>query len=193
MDFVVQKVFESFQPILARKYNYQDKDANLIKGKDYNYIQKAADINIKLWLENDSNVKVDRASMSAALEIRSPLLDYRIIEFARTLPVDFRYINGNKKRMLKDLVYKYIPKEMMDRPKRGFTMPFEEWFRNSLKSYVYDTITPENLSKIPVDLNTKYIMKSIDQHMDRKKNFYPTIWNLIVLINWLNYNSKEQR
>ena len=56
-----------------------------------NILQKCADLNIKLWLENDSNVKVDRASMAHSVEVRSPFLDYRIIEFARQLPVSYRY------------------------------------------------------------------------------------------------------
>lgn len=191
MNLFITKIFESFQPIVNHKFTFTNDDIERIKSFKYDYLQKAADINIKLWLENDSNVKVDRASMSASLEVRSPLLDHSIIEFARTLPVDFRYQKGNKKRILKDLTYKYIPKDLLDRPKAGFTMPFEEWFRKDLKSYVYDTITAENLKKIPVDLNIPYILNSIDLHMQRKKNFYPSIWSFIVLINWMNYNRSK--
>src|SRR5690606_25662445 len=73
-------------------------------------IQKTADLNIKLWLENDSNVKVDRASMAYSVEVRSPFLDYRIVEFARSLPVSFRYQKNNRKRILRDILVEYIPK-----------------------------------------------------------------------------------
>src|SRR5690606_13928999 len=62
-----------------------------------NYIQRLADFSIKIWLENDSNVKVDRASMAFSMEIRSPFLDYRLVEFARKLPIDYRYKSGQKK------------------------------------------------------------------------------------------------
>ncbi|HTD39747.1 MAG TPA: asparagine synthase-related protein, partial [Mucilaginibacter sp.] len=185
----ITKIFESFQPLLNNRPNIFNPDIELINALNYDYLQKAADINIKLWLENDSNVKVDRASMSASLEVRSPLLDYRVIEFARTLPIGFRYHNGNKKRILKDLAYKHIPKNLLNRPKAGFEIPFKEWFRKDLKSYVYDTITKENLSKIPADLNIKYILDSVDLHMSRKKNFYSSMWYLIVLINWLQHNN----
>jgi asparagine synthase (glutamine-hydrolysing) len=188
----IAKIFEGFQPLINNRSIVPNSDVELIKTFQYDYLQKAADINIKLWLENDSNVKVDRASMSAALEVRSPLLDYRIIEFARTLPINFRYQNGNKKRMLKDLVYKYVPKDLLDRPKSGFAIPFEEWFRKDLKSFVYDTITKENLGKIPVDLNINYILNSVDQHMSRKKNFYSSIWYLVVLINWMDYTNARK-
>jgi asparagine synthase (glutamine-hydrolysing) len=199
MNMFITKIFEGFHPLINNRSIVSNQDVELIKMLRYDYLQKAADINIKLWLENDSNVKVDRASMSAALEVRSPLLDYRIIEFARTLPINFRYQNGNKKRILKDLVYKHVPKELLDRPKSGFAIPFEEWFRKDLKPLVYDTITKENLSKIPADLNVKYILDSVDQHMFKKKNFYSSIWYLMVLINWIDhtnatknrYNKKE--
>ena len=188
----ITKIFENFQPLINNRSKIFNKDIELIKTFNYDYLQKTADINIKLWLENDSNVKVDRASMSSSMEVRSPFLDYRVIEFARTLPINFRYRKGNKKRILKDLAYKHIPKELLDRPKTGFAIPFEEWFRKDLKSYVYDTITKDSLSKIPVDLNIKYIMDSIDLHMSKKKNFYSSIWYFIVLINWLNYTNANK-
>ena len=79
-----------------------------------------ADLNIKLWLENDSNVKVDRASMAFSVEVRSPFLDYRIVEFARTLPVEYRYQRGRKKRILRDILKEYIPEEVFSKPKKGF-------------------------------------------------------------------------
>ena len=75
--------------------------------------QSTADLNIKLWLENDSNVKVDRASMAYSVEVRSPFLDYRIIEFARTLPLSYRYVSGRKKRILRDILKEYIPEEVL--------------------------------------------------------------------------------
>jgi asparagine synthase (glutamine-hydrolysing) len=192
MSSFITKIFEGFQPLINNRSNIFNPDVELINSLNYDYLQKAADINIKLWLENDSNVKVDRASMSASMEVRSPLLDHRLIEFSRTLPISFRYHKGNKKRILKDLVYKYVPKELLNRPKTGFAIPFEEWFRKDLKSYVYDTITKKNLSKIPVDLNIKYIMDSVDLHMSGKKNFYSSIWYLIVLINWLEHNKPDK-
>lgn len=80
-------------------------------------------------------VKVDRASMSISLEGREPLLDHRIIEFAAQLPSQLKYKNGDKKWLLKQITHKYIPKEMMDRPKMGFGVPIIDWFRDELPEY----------------------------------------------------------
>jgi asparagine synthase (glutamine-hydrolysing) len=187
MDEFTKKIFELNPQILNSRWKDQQYYDFIFANKETSLLQKAADYNLKLWLVNDSNVKVDRASMSAALEVRSPLLDYRIIEFARTLPMSYRYENGNKKRILKDLAYQYVPKEMLDRPKRGFTMPFELWFRTKLKEYVLDTLTDGNLRKIP-DLNIPYVKKGLAKHMKGENNFYPTIWNLLVMINWQKNN-----
>ena len=68
-----------------------------------NPYQSTADLNLKLWLENDSNVKVDRASMLYSVVIRSPFLDYRIVEYARKLPVRFRYHRNKRKKILRDI------------------------------------------------------------------------------------------
>ena len=94
--------FISFDPIvLKRKLNW-GSNYDYLKKLSNSYLQRAADLNIKLWLENDSNVKVDRASMAYSVEVRSPFLDYRVIEFARSLPINYRYDNGIKKKILKE-------------------------------------------------------------------------------------------
>ncbi|MBT8268703.1 MAG: asparagine synthase (glutamine-hydrolyzing), partial [Bacteroidia bacterium] len=91
------------------------------------FLQKAADLNIKLWLENDSNVKVDRASMAYSVEVRSPFLDYRVVEYARTLPMNFRYEKGRQKKILRDILKEYIPEDLFDQPKSGFGVPIGDW------------------------------------------------------------------
>ena len=118
--------FDSIQSKVNRVWlsNYMD-----FKNKATNPIQRMADLNIKLWLENDSNVKVDRASMASSVEVRSPFLDYRIVEYARQLPVNYRYNKGIKKRILKDILSEYIPEDLFNLPKRGFTIPLGNWIK----------------------------------------------------------------
>jgi asparagine synthase (glutamine-hydrolysing) len=152
------------------------------------YLQKASDYNINFWLANDSNVKVDRASMSASLEVRSPFLDYRVIEFARTLPIEYRYQKGNKKRILKDLLYKYAPRELFDRPKKGFGVPLDNWFRKELKEYLNDTLTKENLNLIE-GINSDVVKQKLKEHQSGKYNHSAVIWNLLVMINWIKNKS----
>ncbi|MFB5283684.1 asparagine synthase (glutamine-hydrolyzing) [Peribacillus sp. Hz7] len=89
-------------------------------------------LDMQNYLPEDILTKVDRASMKYSLEARCPILDYRIIEYSFQLPHDFKYYKGSKKRILKDLVYDYIPSRLLDRPKRGFGVPIETWLRTSL-------------------------------------------------------------
>jgi asparagine synthase (glutamine-hydrolysing) len=152
-----------------------------------NLLERVSDFDIKTYLNWDINTKVDRATMAYSLEARSPLMDYRIVEFARSLPTDYKFKGKNQKRILKDVLYEYVPKEYFDRPKAGFTMPFENWFRNELKDYVLTELNTESLEQIP-GINAKEISNMIRKHIDGSSNYYPLIWKLLVLKQWLNNN-----
>jgi asparagine synthase (glutamine-hydrolysing) len=152
-----------------------------------NLLERVSDFDIKTYLNWDINTKVDRATMAYSLEARSPLMDYRIVEFARSLPTDYKFKGKNQKRILKDVLYEYVPKEYFDRPKAGFTMPFENWFRNELKDYVLTELNTESLEQIP-GINAKEISNMISKHIDGSSNYYPLIWKLLVLKQWLNNN-----
>ena len=154
-----------------------------------NIFERVSDFDIKTYLNWDINTKVDRASMAYSLEARAPLMDYNIVDFARSLPTDFKYKKGNKKRILKDLLYKHVPKEIFDRPKAGFTMPFKEWFRHELKDFVLTELSEQNLKSIP-GIKPSEVTKMINQHMNGSWNRYGTIWRILVLKQWLN-NNKE--
>ena len=93
-------------------------------------------IDYQTYLLDDILQKVDRAGMSVSLEGREPFLDQRVIEWAAQLPENFKYNNGNKKYILKEIVHKYIPRKMMDRPKMGFGIPISDWLLGDLKPFV---------------------------------------------------------
>lgn len=93
-------------------------------------------IDYQTYLPDDILQKVDRATMSVSLEGREPFLDQHIIEWAARLPMYYKYQKGNKKRIIKDIVHQYLPKEMMDRPKSGFGIPVAEWLNNDLMPFV---------------------------------------------------------
>jgi asparagine synthase (glutamine-hydrolysing) len=145
--------------------------------------QRLADLNIKLWLENDSNVKVDRASMAFSVEVRSPFLDYRIVEFARKLPIEYRYDKGFKKKIIKDIFKEYIPEEIFNQPKKGFSVPLDLWLRNELKSDVFEKLNDQFLNSIPNLDVTKFKIK-MDHHYNGNYNYSSTIWRLYVLALW---------
>lgn len=148
-----------------------------------NPLQKMADLNIKLWLENDSNVKVDRASMAYSVEVRSPFLDYRIIEFARQLPVEYRYQKGVKKAILKDILAEYIPREVFEKPKKGFSVPMKTWLQNELREDVFKLLNDDFLNKVP-NLNVKLFNKRFNLHYQNKYDYSFEIWKLYVLAKW---------
>lgn len=145
--------------------------------------QRTADLNIKLWLENDSNVKVDRASMAFSVEVRSPFLDYRIIELARNLSVSYRYQKGRKKRILRDILKEYIPEEVFNQPKRGFAVPIGDWICNELREEFVSNLSDDFLYQVP-NLNVKKFKKMFEQHLNRKYDHSSYIWRVYILSKW---------
>lgn len=163
----------------------------ILRNPSKSLVENLSDFDIKTYLNEDINTKVDRASMAFSLESRSPLMDYRVMEFARSLPTNFKYRNGVQKRILKDVLYEYVPKELFARPKSGFTMPFKEWFRNELKEYVLDNLSESELRNIP-GICVRRTGEIINEHMSGKWNRYPQIWKLLVLSQWLKKQKEHQ-
>ena len=183
-DFI-ERVFIGFDNIIINPSNMWMKYYSKYLYLSDDFLQNLADLNIKLWLENDSNVKVDRASMANSVEVRSPFLDYRIIEFCRRLPVNFRYSRGKRKKILKEILSEYIPKAVFDQPKKGFGIPLESWIRNELKLDILSTLRDTNLNKIP-NLNVPLIKKYLRLHLKVKQDNSYEIWRVYILIKWLD-------
>ncbi|MGK0446264.1 MAG: asparagine synthase (glutamine-hydrolyzing) [Polaribacter sp.] len=175
------------------KSSYDINDIDELKylvNDDKNFYERISDFDTKTYLNWDINTKVDRATMAFSLEARAPLLDHRVVSFANSLPTEFKFHNGEMKRILKDVLYESVPKHIFDRPKAGFTMPFSSWFRKDLKEYVLSELNDESLKSLPcIDLEKVQFM--INQHMDGSWDRYPLIWKLLVLKQWLNGNGKN--
>lgn len=154
--------------------------------KDKSLMEAISDFDTKAFLNGDCITKVERASMAFSLEVRSPLMDYRVIEFARKIPTSFKYgVDGTKKNILKAILYDYIPKELFDRKKAGFSMPLGIWFRTVLKNFLMDSFKEGNLKLVEGLIDTEEFMKIVKQHLDGKWDHTPRIWKILVLINWL--------
>ncbi|MNU43914.1 Asparagine synthetase [glutamine-hydrolyzing] 1 [compost metagenome] len=181
-DFIAG-IFVGYDSLLKkRNFNWLSHyNGYKIWSKDL--LQATADLNIKLWLENDSNVKVDRASMAHSVEVRSPFLDYNIIEFARTLPISFRYEKGRRKKILKDILKEYIPEEVFDQPKRGFAVPLAGWIRNELRSEFEENLTDDFLRQIPI-LNVPRFKDIFKKHLEGKHDYSSFIWRIYILSKW---------
>ena len=131
------------------------------------------------YLPDDILVKVDRAAMAVSLESRAPFLDHRVLEFLISLPKEFKYENNVSKRILKDILYDYVPKSIVDRPKQGFSIPLTFWLRNDLKDWGHKII-----EEIPINStfwDRKLIFKIWDEHQEHKVDHTERIWNILLL------------
>ncbi|UCN01137.1 asparagine synthase (glutamine-hydrolyzing) [Sulfurimonas sp. SWIR-19] len=117
------------------------------------FLNQMMAIDYKLFMSDDVLTKVDRATMSVSLEGREPLLDHRIIEFMAKVPLELKYKNKQGKYLLRQVLYKYLPQELVDKPKAGFQIPLNEWLRNELKPLVLKYLDKENLDENIFNVN----------------------------------------
>ena len=135
------------------------------------------------YLTDDGLVKVDRASMRNALEIRSPLLDHRIIEFAQRLPIEMKLGKHYGKHILRELLYRYVPREIVDRPKQGFGLPLAQWLSSDLKSWAEDLMSESSLSRSGL-IDVKLARGLWNEYSGGRKNLLNTVWALLMFQSW---------
>jgi asparagine synthase (glutamine-hydrolysing) len=186
-DFI-EGVFIGYNSLLKERDLGWFKTYSGYRDKSNVLLQQAADLNIKLWLENDSNVKVDRASMASSIEVRSPFLDYRIIEFARTLPVKYRRRGNRKKYILREILKEYIPEEVFNQPKKGFSIPIAQWIREDLREEFSEVLSISFLSTIP-NFDVGKFNNMFKNHLEGKENYSSHIWRVYILAKWCDYNN----
>lgn len=158
--------------------------------KSTSILQKLSAFDTKTYLNGDINTKVDRGTMAFSLEARAPLMDHRVVAFAQNLPDNYKFKYGIQKRILKDILYQYAPAQLFDRPKSGFTMPLNHWFKNELKEHVMDNLSMSELKNIP-GINVQKSFDMINDHMSGKWNRATQIWKLLVFTQWLKNQSSK--
>ena len=189
LDEFIESIFTGFDTLLLK-----DKKLWMNHFRKYlffskNKFQKTADLNLKLWLENDSNVKVDRASMAFSVEVRSPYLDYRIVEFARNLPLKYRLKASLRKRILRDILSEYIPEEVFDQPKKGFSIPLGSWIKDSFKEEFSKYLKADKLKPIE-NLDIVKIQKLFELHLTTDVDYSSYLWRVYVLSKWIHLNKE---
>ena len=164
--------------------------AGILRGaNDVQLLEAVSRLEIWSYLANDINTKVDKATMAFSVEARSPFLDYRVLEFGLSLPQDYKFKSNYQKRILKDMLAQELDPALFDRPKSGFSMPFELWFREDLKEFVLDELSDDFLRSVSF-LNAGNIRTRISKHMSGHENNFPLIWSLIVLKMWRRKRGK---
>lgn len=140
-------------------------------------------VDYKTYLVDDILQKVDRATMSVSLEGREPFLDQHIIEWAAQLPSDFKYRQGEKKYILRQIVHKYIPKEIMERPKMGFGIPIADWLKNELKDLVTESLSEAKLQAHGL-FNLQEVQKLLREFLNGRQEHHLKIWYLMMFQLW---------
>ncbi len=147
-------------------------------------------LDMDTYLPGDILCKVDRASMKYSLETRCPILDRDVMEYSFRLSHDLKYKNGNKKRILKDLAYGYIPKELLDRPKVGFGVPLDQWLRGPLKEQLLDLSNRDYLNKQGI-FDGDFVSNMVESYIRTGDggpatgaNYSKMCWSLFVFQQW---------
>lgn len=154
-----------------------------LKKEYYDPLSFMMAVDYQTYMSDDILQKVDRATMSVSLEGREPFLDQHIIEWAAQLPSDYKYHQGQKKYILKQIVYKYIPQQMMERPKMGFAIPVESWLTNELKDLVQEYLSEESLKAHGL-FNIAEVQKLVKDFFEGRTEKHLKIWYLLMFQMW---------
>ncbi len=136
------------------------------------------------YLPCDLMTKVDIASMAHALECRQPFLDYRVVEFAASLPIHLKYRRGKGKRLLRDAFGHLLHEAIWNRSKMGFGVPLEHWFRGELKERTRDVLLGTQASQRGL-FRPEVVRQMLDQHQSGRQNHGYSLWSLLILESWL--------
>lgn len=152
------------------------------------YIQQMMLIDAISYMSGDILAKVDRAAMGVSLETRVPLLDHRVFETAWRIPFAHKVAGGTGKNVLRHLLYKHVPREIIDRPKMGFGVPIGQWLRSELKDWAGDLLSPEVLKKQNY-LDADMIAQTFDTHLSGKADLHYPLWTVLMFQAWLQENA----
>lgn len=185
--YIAEKDIKRLLPQYQKRYT---SDQKIQAGRLISYLGM---VDIDTYLEGDIMTKVDRATMAVALEGRDPFLDHKIIEFAMQLPDSLKIKGKDTKYLLRKILYKHVPRELIERPKQGFSIPVQKWLMNSLKDHLLAIKTDQDFFAA-FHLKSKEVVRMIDHFIGQRAYINPHfIWFLYTLHQWYLCWIKEQK
>lgn len=164
---------------------YYPWNSNSLKGIN-EFLERMQYIDTLTYLPDDILVKLDRASMAVGLEARVPILDHRIVEFAWKLPLVMKYRQKQSKWLLRQVLYRHIPKQLIDRPKMGFDLPLDHWLRGPLREWADSLLNKDRLHLDGI-INPITILKRWEEHLSGKRNWHYPLWGILMFQAWREY------
>ena len=141
-------------------------------------------VDSQTYMTDDILAKVDRAAMAVSLETRVPFLDHSLYEFAWSLPLPYKIHQGVGKRVLRDVLYRYVPKALIERPKMGFCIPMDQWLRTELRDWAAALLDPSKLVQQGY-LNVDAVQTLWRQHQSGRHNWQGALWTILMFQSWL--------
>lgn len=154
---------------------------------ELNFVEQMMAYDLITYLPTDILTKVDRAAMAVSLETRVPFLDLEVIEFSALLPMEFKIRNGVTKWALREILYKHVPKDLIERPKMGFAVPLAEWLRGPLKDWAESLLDEKRLHQEGF-FNVEFVRSKWAQHLSGNQNWHHQLWNVLMFQAWLEKN-----
>ena len=178
---------ELYAPALRQELRTTDSLALLDQAYEASdattFVERIAHADVQLYLPDDLLVKMDIASMAHSLEVRSPFLDHEVVEFAASLPLHLKLRGWTQKYLLRRAMRGLLPEAVIRRPKMGFGVPIDHWFRHELREMAYDVLLDARAQQRGY-FRPEVVRRYLDEHVEGRAHHHPRLWSLLMLEQW---------